>query len=263
MWFIIVGSIISVAVAWFATSVALAPTPGATVENFKRVREGMEFSEVQALLGEREPYYRNLWIWTDGDISVGLIVENGCVKSGKFKRGNDYIGDVPRSSVIESIWHWFGRDRPIAFLESEKLMQKWLAITGSIVTIAIAWFALQVKPTPAPGVTVENFRRLHVDMSVEDVEAIFGPPHGKITLLDEGDDAEFVAAIDKAVRVSDWWKCGALYWRSDEFSLVLVCDPPLVLEGFRIKKDSSVEHVQRRIGCKEPFFSRLKRMVGL
>jgi hypothetical protein len=56
-------------------------------------------------------------------------------------------------------------------------------LAGGIVLLCLAILALVVmwqRPAPpAPGVTLENFRRLHVGMTEAQVEAILGTSHDK------------------------------------------------------------------------------------
>ena len=53
-----------------------------------------------------------------------------------------------------------------------------LLLGVSAVVLLVAGFALFVWLTrPTPGVTWENFRRLHIGMSVKEVERLLGEPH--------------------------------------------------------------------------------------
>jgi hypothetical protein len=57
-------------------------------------------------------------------------------------------------------------------------MRKKLLLGGGLVValVAIVLFRWAVLHRPSPGVTRENFLRLHKGMREEDIEAILGPP---------------------------------------------------------------------------------------
>jgi hypothetical protein len=69
-------------------------------------------------------------------------------------------------------------------------MQKKIRMAVGLVAVSLAagmllYFLLPVLNPPQPGVTPENFRRLHKGMSQEEVEAILGSPGqdvGRMTL---------------------------------------------------------------------------------
>src|SRR5687768_11090065 len=80
-----------------------------------------------------------------------------------------------------------------------------LAAAVCLLLLLAVPFGVRWAMTPEPGVTLENFRRLHSDMTMEEVEAVLGRPSD--TKRDAGQG--FMVDV----------------WHQGEDEVALVCNP--------------------------------------
>lgn len=120
---ITVGVVILCISAYLTMSVALTPTPGVTVDNFKRLYNGMPFKDAEALLGERPvtagvsasgAIVIRLWGWHKEQLCIHLYEWNGKVSGGScYPDGPGNAGlmleDAP--SIVETIRRCLGLNR--------------------------------------------------------------------------------------------------------------------------------------------------------
>jgi hypothetical protein len=63
----------------------------------------------------------------------------------------------------------------------DRVMKRWLLIALLLAPFGLALGVAVFRPPPKPGVTPENFRRLHKGMSQAEVEAILGESADVVT----------------------------------------------------------------------------------
>jgi hypothetical protein len=89
----------------------IPPTPGVTLENFRRLRKGMTLDQAQAVLGEPSYPIRDGIVWdADDDISIILhLDDNNLVCSGSYTYLNA-VHQFEREWLVGGIWerlcHW-------------------------------------------------------------------------------------------------------------------------------------------------------------
>jgi hypothetical protein len=134
-------------------------------------------------------------------MAVGGVLASGFVSIGSWPQ--------PLRSLV----------RQIVVVEQQETLpmrrrRRLLLAVGALALIGVAGFAFFLwltSPTPAPGVTWENSRRLRAGMSVRDVEALLGKPSPEVTEIVGGGTGR--------------------WWRGEEVDIELVFDADRVLFG--------------------------------
>lgn len=130
-----------------------------------------------------------------------------------------------------------------------------LLVRGAVALLGVAGFALLTwlsGPAPAPGVTLENFRRLQKGMSVRDVEALLGKP------------LQASGAFSNTWPTRSGTYSASLSWCSGNLMIVLEFKAGRVWNG-RTLIDSSPGFANYRIGeylrSDESLLNRIRRLL--
>jgi hypothetical protein len=102
---------------------ALGPPPGVTKENARRVRKGMTFGEVDAILGghahpadQLSPHEHYIWVSRGGCVWVDFDARTGRVTDVLYcgpthhdaKRNLEMLGEPPLSGPLARLRAWLG-----------------------------------------------------------------------------------------------------------------------------------------------------------
>jgi hypothetical protein len=122
---------------WLATP---ALTPGVTLENFRRLREGMSLRQVEALLGPHQlkEGSHKAWHSKDKDIAIWLVIDGDHLRHGHAMRSNDHSDDEhlhPDDSFLTGIHQWLHSTEIAVYYEQRSYFV--FAITAGVLALLL------------------------------------------------------------------------------------------------------------------------------
>lgn len=155
-------------VRW-ATTPAIVPGP--TEENFWRLRVGMSMEQVTAILGTpSRPYW---WFGKDGKINIDQFPAL-CMGDSFGDERAEWSGCHITQGFSPVFAAGSTCSRAVHVPRKATMSRRRLLLLAAAVCLLAIPFVARLATTPAPGVTLENFKRLHRGMTLEEVEAIMG-----------------------------------------------------------------------------------------